>query len=212
MPNDLSGPLDGPLPPLGTEAARQRIRDACERWNARVCPFADCFNVPGFLADTDRLIEWRDAHAGHLDVAPLARFKNILLRLARAVGEGGRVEIDAALEGAHADAVDAVHRIFIYAGTGDTIRKGKPGGPTPKRHFDEEDRKILRVMASNPRMLFTVKSMWTAVRRTISQKTIGARLIALITDGMAVRPHGSKSGAGITEAGLAVAAELPPEG
>jgi hypothetical protein len=81
-----------------------------------------------------------------------------------------------------------------------------------KRSVDKEDELILRALANNPCLLFTVKALWTAVKRKVSVKVIAKRLTALLADGLAARPKGQKQGATITEAGKQLVDDLPKEG
>jgi hypothetical protein len=140
MPNKRNG-RGGPLPaPTGDKSCRL-ILAACDHWNAFVCYSTNGkpptptvpptppgpIHVPSFLAATDRLLQWRDTYAKHLDLTGLSRFRSMFRNRARAVGDGGFVVTDQELLDAAEEAVCNVHRIVSYLNTVNVAPSDMPG-------------------------------------------------------------------------------------
>ena len=93
-----------------------------------------------------------------------------------------------------------------------TKEPSSPAKSTPQNSdpLDAEDEIILRALADDPARRFTIKRLYTAIKRRVSEKTIAQRLNDLIDSGFAERKKGKNKGAAITEKGKRILAELTP--
>jgi hypothetical protein len=85
----------------------------------------------------------------------------------------------------------------------------RPPAETPS--VDADDLSILRALAKYPDLRLTLNQLVSQTRPRVGRSTVAKRLECMMVAGWVARPHGKKSGARITKAGLEFLATQPAD-